>query len=684
MRRRVWTATAVAAAVAVGPAAVADAFFGLGATPVSVSLERLEQADDATSGVDLSSDGNVVVFETLARNFFSDDDPDPPGRYRRGGIFRRNLATGRLDLVAHGALVDRATRAVLVRGASNASVSGDGRYVAFSTGEQLSPADTNDHVDVYVRDMTRPRSAAAYTLVSSPDGVARSLAYAEPEPELDFPGRNPGSELTRGTTISDDGRRVVFRTLVDSDAAGPSTPAFQVLVRDLRGAVPRTRLITRRRSDGAPPAIGGDGPAVLSADGSTVAWAGQNAPEQTPLLAGEGDDPSAYYYLWRRVDGTDPPTRRITGVADVDDPACPAGASIAQDPARTGPCYGPLAQQESVFGAVNGFPPALSADGRRVLFLTTSSPRPFVTFTGLDLFMTDMTTGRSRKRGTVELTRDTNRGGEQTSGAIDAVALSPDGRWAAVGTRRTRFALPALRAVDPERPVADRRELLLVDLDARTFERVLRTVRDTDTDADVDPSLSIARGGGRIAFTSEAANLFAGDANERSDAFVVERTPAPASPPPEPEAADQPGEGFELLPELPEERARRLTVFVKRAKGGQVKLQVRAPAAGELDVDVRGRLPGKSGKPSGPARVLADSTTRVRRRSTVTVTLKIRSDRVAALRRAGSLTGQASLLFIARGGVEYERRVAVTFRPSPKARKKPAKRTRKSAAKGRG
>ena len=67
--------------------------------------------------------------------------------------------------------------------------------------------------------------------------------------------------------------------------------------------------------------------AGISADGTTVAWTGQNAGAQTRFLGGENAGPSFLYYLWRRVaDGPSAPTRRITGLADPDDPACPPDA----------------------------------------------------------------------------------------------------------------------------------------------------------------------------------------------------------------------------------------------------------------------------------------------------------------------------------------------------------------------
>ena len=71
-----------------------------------------------------------------------------------------------------------------------------------------------------------------------------------------------------------------------------------------------------------------------------------------------------------------------------------------------GPCYGPLADTEQGLSGITTTPPALSGDGRRVAFLTQSAPRGQEAVAAVDLFVTDMSPGVSRKAGTVELTRE--------------------------------------------------------------------------------------------------------------------------------------------------------------------------------------------------------------------------------------------------------------------------------------
>ena len=133
---------------------------------------------------------------------------------------------------------------------------------------------------------------------------------------------------------------------------------------------------SRRRSMTSQPAGGALG-AAISADGSTVAWTGSNAADQTHFLGGENTDPSFYYYLWRRAPfGPAQPTRRITGLADPDDPACAQleaanpGMSTNFDQISTGPCYGPLTDQEANRTGISAQLPALSGDGLTVAFVT--------------------------------------------------------------------------------------------------------------------------------------------------------------------------------------------------------------------------------------------------------------------------------------------------------------------------
>ena len=96
VERRLGWSGAIAAlllAIALLAPTTASAFYGYGAQIVSADFARGEQGDDATTFAAISAAGRYVAIQTRARNFFADDDPDPPGRYRAGGIFRFDLET---------------------------------------------------------------------------------------------------------------------------------------------------------------------------------------------------------------------------------------------------------------------------------------------------------------------------------------------------------------------------------------------------------------------------------------------------------------------------------------------------------------------------------------------------------------------------------------------------------------
>lgn len=624
--------------------ASASAFYGYGAQIVSADFARGEQGDDATTFAAISDDGRFVAIQTRARNFFADDDPDPPGKYRAGGIFRFDLQTQALELVADGDLRDEASNALVLRGAQNPSISADGRFVAFSTAQQLVPADVNHNVDVYVRDMNVPiRSAGAFELVSAKDVSGAPASYSAPGSPI--PAGDLGAEVTRGAAISDDGSKVVFRVTEPEsdlpDRPAVETPGFQVFVRDR--ATKATTLVTRRLDNGGP-AGGALGAAGISGDGTTVVWTGVNAPLQTAFVDGENTEvPGFPYYLWRRVaDGPLAPTRRITGVSDPDDPACAPLGPVPFNEVSTGPCYGPLAQPELGISANFNLLPALSADGRTLAFLTSSAARPRVgTGIGLDLYVTQIGPGLTRKAATTELTRE---GGSATaeSAPIESIGISGDGRYVAVVTARTKFTLPALGQIGEPRAIADAQEVYVADLDARTIERATRSYDEGDINSAVVAEPTLSADGSRIAFVAFASNLFFGDANQRSDAFVLTRQPDPGNglPPP------PPGAGAESTIES-SSGGPQISVRARSRPGGRVELLVSVPAAGGVRAVARGR----AGEPRR-LRTLAAADGRARgtRRTSVKLVLRPVRRYLGELREAGRLRARATVTYVAARG----------------------------------
>jgi hypothetical protein len=657
MRRRLAPLALALTLGALALPASAAAFYGsavtgaTGAELVSADFLRLEQGDDTTRFAVVSANGRYIAIQTRSRNFFADGDPDPPGQLRAGGIFRFDLQTRALVKVADGDLLRESDKALLRRGATNPSISADGRFVAFATAQQLVPADLNSNLDVYVRDMSVPAGEpGSYVLVSARDGGPTPATYAPPL--VPPPGGNPGAEASLGVAISADGTKVAFVTGAESDLParpGVDTPAGQIFLRNLTSS--QTTLVTTIRnpatgsmtSDPAGGALG----AALSADGTTVAWTGQRAAEQTRFLNGENADPFFNYYLWRRAPfGAGEETRRVTGLADPDDPACrqmeeaDPGMTTVFNPGATGPCLGPLTDQEGNRADIGAQLPALSGDGYTVAFLTGAGPRPLVqSGAGLDLYVTDMRPGLSRKAATVELTRDGVGSDLATSAALGSVAISPDGRYLGITTSRTKFTLPALQQIGSARVVPGPQELYLVDLQARTVERATRSTANGDTDGGVQDGITVSAGAERLAFSSFASNLFFGDANQRADAFVVTRlAEAPDGP-----AGAGGGDGGSSVTVS---RAGPRVIVRARAKAdGVVVLTIAVPAAGRVAAVATAR----TGRPPQP-HAIASRKTHARGKGSFNVVMRADARFRPLLRGGGKLHARIRVTFTPAGG----------------------------------
>jgi hypothetical protein len=636
-----------------------------GAQLISADYGRLEQGDDTSKFAAISADGRFAAVQTRARNFFADDDADPAGQYRAGGIFRFDLQTKALDKVADGDLFGESDNAFLRRGASNPSISANGRYVAFSTDQQLVAADLNDNVDVYVRDMSKAAATAgAFVLVSARSGGETPASFAPPA--IPFPGGNPGAEVSPGVAISADGSKVAFRTEAESDlpaSAGVDTPPGQIFIRDLKAQT--TTLVTAKRDPGtglmsAEPAGGALGVA-LSANGTTVAWTGKRAAEQTRFVSGENQDSSFNYYLWRRAPfGSSEATRRITGLADPDDPICRQeeeanpGMVTTFNPNATGPCYGPLTEQEANRADISSQIPALSGDGYGVAFLTGAGPRPQVqSGPGLDLYLTDMSPGVSRKQGTVELTRDASSADTATSSPLSSVAMSSDGRYLGIVTSRTQFTLPALQLVGSARTVPGPHELYVVDLQQRTLERVAHSISGGDIDGGVQDGVSLSDGAQRVAFSSFAGNLFRGDANQRADTFVATLLPQPSEDAP-PGAG---GSGGGVSSVTVDRAGPRVLVRAKAKAAGVVVLTISVPAAGAIEAVAKAR----SGKPPQML-TIATRKTHARGKGSFHVVMRAAPRFRPRLREGNKLAARVSVTFSpAAGGRRLHASTAVAF-----------------------
>ena len=562
------------------------------------------------------------------------------------GVWRRDLATGAVEQVAGG-------------DAELPSISEDGRYISFTTTQALTPEDHNKGPDVYVRDMEPQPGEPEYTLVSAVNGSAEGLTYEYTGSSTAFEEEHYGSLASGRSALSANGREVAFVTSAVSNLAGPHTPALQVAVRNLETL--ETRLVSVRIGTSDEPVsmqegedsygavftgLGGKAPAFgpppsygeyatpplgasLSADGSTVAWMGDDIGQQVALLPEETRSPYYTEPLWRRIaPGSETPTRPITGGSDPADPACAAaGETVLPAVASSAdPCQGPFATPEGAIpsgiwagGGYGELQPRLSADGYTVAF---TAQAPLVSLGNdfgadpferpSDLYVANMHEGLTRDQALTPLTELASGKKEDvaTDGPIVDFDISPDGSQVAFTTQRTQFPLGSPAYVSAPAAEAGMSELFDVDLADDTLTRVTQsyeggpsehphisvaTGRDIYADGDGALSPSFSDDGTELAFSSTASNLVYGDGNtppagpsdgpfDGSDAFVVSRILFPATPTPQ-YVSGAPGLSFTPVWNL--------GVTALSRANGSVLLYVQAPGARDAAREraERGRAP---------------------------------------------------------------------------------------------
>ncbi|HTA13509.1 MAG TPA: hypothetical protein VK781_01465 [Solirubrobacteraceae bacterium] len=696
--------------------------------PISLaSQSATEQADYAHDPV-ISADGRYVAFD---------------GSYGGvQGVWRRDLDMGTVEPVTvcaapsdpHPASCD----------AELPSISADGRYVSFTTTAALDPSvDVNQAPDVYVRDMTRSESdAGAFALASAVNGSEMGLTYEPPgSPPSPFEETSYGSVAGGRSALSADGRQVVFVTTEISNLVGPGTPALQVAVRDLDTLSTQLVSVARDPASGAPavkqstglpqPVAASEGEvlygavyspgqpphsyatpkpykleppvgASISADGSTVAWMGQDVGLQVPTLAGETLQPRYAEPLWRRIaDGPTAPTRRITGGGDAANPACIASGetSALSPPSPSDPCQGPFRVEAPILGSfveptVDSIP-QLSADGSTVAFLANA---PTLAEGGdfgssledrrSDVYVAHMQEGLTRGQALDTLTElaGANQGDLATNAPVIDFAISPDGTQVAFVTQRTIFPLSSPAYVSAPAAVPGMSELFDADLSENTLTRVGGGFEGAPAEhphqpgsAGVDPyttgdgalSPSFSADGDTLAFSSTASNLVYGDGNtpapgssgafDGADAFVVQRErfgsqatgQEISSPPPSPSLAP----------------AWRLGVTAQARGDGSVVLYLQTPAPGRLAARAVAPVAVRSGRARrARVRVLARSVASASAVSGPGGSAQMRlvlAPRYRALAAGhGGLTSAVTVVFSVAGHPSLRQSIVVTFQHS--------------------
>ncbi|MGQ9666706.1 MAG: TolB family protein [Anaerolineae bacterium] len=221
-------------------------------------------ANQASHNPDISADGQVIAFDSLASNLVADDTN---GTW---DVFVRDLAAGQTRRVS----VSNA--GAEGNGESTApAISSDGRYVAFTSwANNLVDDDTNGVGDVFIYDLQ----------TSTIERVSVSSAGTE------------GNGFSRGSAMSADGRYVAFVSSATNLVSGDTNSVSDVFVRDrLLGTTERVSVA----SDGTEGNGASSSPAV-SADGRYVAFSS----EASNLVAGDTNGQSDVFVHDRQTGQT--------------------------------------------------------------------------------------------------------------------------------------------------------------------------------------------------------------------------------------------------------------------------------------------------------------------------------------------------------------------------------------------
>jgi len=464
-------------------------------TLVSVTYSG-DPATGSSGAPVITPDGRYVAFQSDAGNL-----TPIPNDNGQENIYVRDLVAGTTSLVS----INSGGTATGDSGSFEATISADGRYVAFASGaDDLTAGDTNPSSDIYQRDSltgttvliskhysgTGDSGPSADPVMSADgrfvafDSFAGDLTPTGPNGPHDVwiwdrssgvtslvsvnnAGTAGGNSNSNSPAISADGSKVAFVSLATDIGSGGTNGVFNVYVRDVSSG---TTTLANAPQTGPSDGFTSYNP-VLSADGQLVAFL-SNA---TNLVASAT---SGNYNVYVR--------NLSSGVISL--------ASVNQ--AGTGD------------GANSSFSPVISGDGTAVAFASYAENLVANdTNNASDVFLRNLTAGTTA----LVSRRDPGLPSVTGSGLSDSPSVSADGRYVAF-----RSDAPDLVPGDTN----GTSDIFVRDLLMGTTTLV--SVNQAGTASGNGPSFSpsISADGRYVAFTSLASDLVANDTNNTADVFV--------------------------------------------------------------------------------------------------------------------------------------------------------------------
>lgn len=335
-------------------------------------------------------------------------------------IFLRDRVSGTTTIVTAGTHGDAAVMP---------EISANGRYVAFASGAKLVPEDTNIYEDVFVWD--RETGATTRASVSSTGSQGNSASPV-------------GGQQASGISINRNGRFVAFTSVATNLAQDDDNGLQDIFVRD-RVAGTTVRIPAESSGEPATETDGsklyGLGDPAISLDGRYLAFETiRSIPTPGGGLVRDGTD------VYVRDLQTGVTTRVSTGALgqanfgvaiDRDGTHVAFSSSVDSDPGdgdiyvrnlRTGVVVRVPAGSTGDSGVYRITNPSLSRSGRFLAFWSDfsreSPPGTFFTQIGANVYVRDMRTGATRR-----ISKNANP--QPGSGYNINPRLSADGRWLA-------------------------------------------------------------------------------------------------------------------------------------------------------------------------------------------------------------------------------------------------------------
>ena len=457
------------------------------------------QANHDNFHASISGDGRYVVFQSWSDNLI--DGTTTP----RFQIYRKDMLTGAIDVVSSSA-----TGTPAVNGAIYPMVSQDGRFVAFSSSDrQLVPGDSNNVSDIFLKDMVTGSITLASVTATGGQGNAQSnysylsnngmfIAFMSSASNFDPADSNTSEDVyfknlitgelrvvsvnnsgvvsngfSEAPFVSDDGQKVVFSSvgtnLVNDDGNGD----MDVFLRDL---IDGTTQLVSRTAAGIPADRGGRWGAL---------------------------DPTGRYVSFLSISNDLVPGDNNQGLSDIFIKDLQTGeVSIL----TTDPSGNPASEvTDQLYSPV----PSWSQDGRYLVFHHYSNlVDPYQATSSI--YRKDMMTGDIELAST-RLDMLPNFTGSSDS---NEAAINADGQFVAFSSNANNLTLNDTNTFQDI--FIMNRQLGLNELVSVTPDGIAAN--------GTSNSPSLSRDARFVAFVSQATNLVANDTNNSHDIFVKDRS----------------------------------------------------------------------------------------------------------------------------------------------------------------